>query len=155
MTEFQEDALTDRAAALTYYSVLAIFPGLLFLVSLLGLLGKRVTQPLINNLAAAVPSQVHDTMINAANHLQGAHATASLLAILGLAAALWSASSYTAAFMRASNAIYDVPEGRPVWKTLPVRVGVTLVLMVLLASARRLSPSGTLPNGRSCSSWSA
>ncbi len=135
VTEFQEDALTDRAATLTYYSVLAIFPGLLFLVSLLGLLGKRVTQPLINNLAAAVPSQVHDTMINAANHLQGAHATASLLAILGLAAALWSASSYTAAFMRASNAIYDVPEGRPVWKTLPVRVGVTLVLMVLLVAS--------------------
>jgi len=135
VTEFREDELTDRAATLTYYSVLAIFPGLLFLVSLLGLLGKRATQPLIDSLAAAVPSQVHDTMINAAHRLQGAHATASLLAILGMAAALWSASSYTAAFMRASNAIYDVPEGRPVWKTLPVRVGVTLVLMVLLVAS--------------------
>jgi membrane protein len=130
--EFQDDALTDRAATLTYYAVLAIFPGLLFLVSLLGLLGKRATQPLINNLAAAVPGQVHETLITAVNHLQQGHATAGLLAILGMAAALWSSSSYTAAFMRASNAIYDVPEGRPVWKTLPIRVGVTLVLMVLL-----------------------
>jgi membrane protein len=135
VTEFQEDALTDRAATLTYYSVLAIFPGLLFLVSLLGLLGQKATQPLIDNLAAVVPGAVHDTIIHAVKNLQRGHATASLLAIAGMAAALWSASSYTAAFMRASNAIYDVPEGRPVWKTLPVRVGVTLVLMVLLVAS--------------------
>jgi membrane protein len=143
--EFQDDALTDRAATLTYYGVLAIFPGLLFLVSLLGLLGKRATQPLINNLAAAVPGQVHETLITAVKHLQQGHATAGLLAILAMAAALWSSSSYTAAFMRASNAIYDVPEGRPVWKTLPIRVGVTLVLMVLLvASALMVVVTGGL-----------
>jgi len=59
--------------------------------------------------------------------------SAGVLALVGLAAALWSASSYIAAFMRASNAIYDVPEGRPVWKTLPIRIGVTVVVMVLLA----------------------
>src|SRR6266545_2260235 len=81
------------------------------------------------NSAPVVPGAVHDTIIHAVKNLQRGHATASLLAIAGMAAALWSASSYTAAFMRASNAIYDVPEGRPVWKTLPVRVGVTLVLM--------------------------
>lgn len=130
--KFQADALTDRAATLTYYGVLAIFPGLLFLVSLLGLLGQRATQPLINNLAAAVPGAVRQTMLSAVTHLQRGHAAAGLLAIVGMAAALWSSSSYTAAFMRASNAIYDVPEGRPIWKTLPVRLGVTLVLMVLL-----------------------
>jgi YihY family inner membrane protein len=49
--------------------------------------------------------------------------------------ALWSASNYIAAFMRASNAIYDVPEGRPVWKTLPIRIAVTVVVMVLLAAS--------------------
>ena len=132
VSEFQDDALTDRAATLTYYGVLAIFPGLLFLVSLLGLLGQQATQPLINNLAAAVPGQVNATLITAVHHLQRGHATAGLLAIVAMAAALWSSSSYTAAFMRASNAIYDVPEGRPIWKTLPIRLGVTLVLMVLL-----------------------
>jgi membrane protein len=133
--EFRDDALTDRAATLTYYGVLAIFPGLLFLVSLLGLMGKRVTQPLINNLATALPGAVRPAILSAVTPLQGAHAAAGVLAIAGMAAALWSASSYTAAFMRASNAIYDVPEGRPVWKTLPIRLGVTLVLMVLLIAS--------------------
>jgi membrane protein len=135
LKEFKQDALTDRAAALTYYGVLAIFPGLLFLVSLLGLIGKRATQPLISNLATAVPGAVRQTVLSAITHLQRGHSAAGLLAIAGLAAALWSASSYTAAFMRASNAIYDVPEGRPVWKTLPIRLGVTLVLMVLLIAS--------------------
>jgi membrane protein len=132
MKEFKADALTDRAATLTYYGVLAIFPGLLFLVSLLGLLGKGATQPLINNLATVIPHTVRPTILSAVHRLQQGHATAGVLAIAGMAAALWSASSYTAAFMRASNAIYDVPEGRPVWKTLPIRLGITLVLTVLL-----------------------
>lgn len=136
MKEFKGDALTDRAATLTYYGVLAIFPGLLFLVSLLGLLGKRATQPLVNNLATAAPPAVRQTILSAVTHLQRGHAAAGVLAVAGVAAALWSASSYTAAFMRASNAIYDVPEGRPVWKRLPIRLGVTLVLLVgLVASA--------------------
>jgi len=135
VTECQGDALTDRAATLTYYGVLAIFPGLLFLVSLLGLLGRQVTQPLIDNLATAVPDEVRQTLLSAVNRLQSGHAAASLIAIVGMAVALWSSSSYTAAFMRASNVIYNVPEGRPIWKTLPIRIGVTLVLMVLLVAS--------------------
>jgi membrane protein len=135
MMEFKADALTDRAAALTYYSVLAIFPGLLFLVSLLGLLGRRATQPFITNLATAVPGSIRQTVLSAVTRLQHGHAAAGVLAIAGMAAALWSASSYIAAFMRASNAIYDVPEGRPVWKTLPIRLGITLVIMVLLVAS--------------------
>jgi membrane protein len=114
--------------------VLAIFPGLLFLVSLLGLFGTHA-QPLINNLATVVPGGVRSTILSAVNHLQRGHSAAGLLAIVAIAAALWSASSYTAAFMRASNVIYDVPEGRPIWKKLPIRLGVTLVLMVLLVAS--------------------
>jgi membrane protein len=133
--EFKEDLLSDRAAALTYYAVLAIFPGLLFLVSLLGLLGQRATQPLITNLAAAVPGSVQQTVLSAVKRLQADHATAGVLAIVGMATALWSASGYIAAFMRASNAIYDVPEGRPIWKTLPIRLGVTLAMMLLLVAS--------------------
>jgi membrane protein len=135
LKEFKADALTDRAATLTYYGVLAIFPGLLFLVSLLGLFGKRATQPLINNLATVIPPTAQPTILSAVHHLQHDHATAGLVAIAAMATALWSASSYTAAFMRASNVIYDVPEGRPIWKTLPIRLGVTLVLMVLLVAS--------------------
>jgi membrane protein len=133
--EFKANFLTDRAAALTYYSVLAIFPGLLFLVSLLGLFGQRATQPLITNLATALPGSVRQTVLSAVARLQHGHATAGVLAIVGMATALWSASGYIAAFMRASNAIYDVPEGRPIWKTLPIRLGVTVVMMVLLVAS--------------------
>jgi len=133
--EFRDDFLQDRAAALTYYGIQSIFPALLVLVSLLGLLGKSATQPLITNLAAAAPSAVRQIILHAVANLQRSHGSAGLLAIVGIVLAAWSASSYVAAFMRASNAIYDVPEGRPVWKTMPIRFGVTLVLLLMLLAA--------------------
>jgi membrane protein len=131
--EFQEDNLTDWAAALTYYAVLAIFPALIVLVSILGLVGESATQPLIDNLGAVAPGPAQEIFTNAIKNLQGSQGAAGVLFILGLLGALWSASSYVGAFMRASNSIYDMPEGRPVWKTLPVRVGLTLILLFLLA----------------------
>jgi membrane protein len=135
MAEFKNDFLQDRAAALTYYGVQAIFPGILVLVSLLGRFGQSATQPLITNLTGAMPSTVRTIVHNAVIRLQHDHSTAGVLAIVGIVLALWSTSSYVAAFMRAANAIYDVPEGRPAWKTLPVRLGVTVLLMVLLVAS--------------------
>ncbi len=105
------------------------------LVSLLGLLRTSATQPLITNLAAAVPSPVRNIVLPAVARLQHAHVAAGFLAIVGIVTGLWSASSYVAAFMRASNAIYGVPEGRPAWKTYPLRFGVTLLLIVFLAAS--------------------
>jgi membrane protein len=131
--EFREDNLTDWAAALTYYGVLAIFPALIVLVSILGLVGESATQPLIDNLGTVAPGPAKEIFTNALKNLQGSQGTAGFLFVVGLLGALWSASGYVAAFMRASNAIYDIDEGRPVWKTLPVRVGLTLVLLTLLA----------------------
>jgi membrane protein len=131
--EFREDNLTDWAAALTYYGVLAIFPALIVLVSILGLVGSSATQPLIDNLGAVAPGPAKEIFTSAIENLQGDRGAAGVLFVVGLLAALWSASGYVAAFMRASNAIYDMEEGRPVWKTLPVRVGLTLVLLLLLA----------------------
>jgi membrane protein len=131
--EFKEDNLTDWAAALTYYGVLSIFPALLVLVSILGVIGDSATQPLIDNLGAVAPGPAQEIFTNAIRNLQSSQGAAGVLVIVGLAAALWSASGYIAAFMRASNAIYDVEEGRPIYKTLPVRVGLTVVLLVLLA----------------------
>jgi membrane protein len=131
--EFKEDNLTDWAAALTYYGVLAIFPALIVLVSVLGLVGESATQPLIDNLGAVAPGPAKEIFTSAIENLQGDQGAAGVLFVVGLLAALWSASGYVAAFMRASNAIYDMEEGRPVWKTLPVRVGLTLVLLLLLA----------------------
>jgi membrane protein len=133
--EFKEDNVTDWAAALTYYGILAIFPMLLALVSILGLVGKSATQPLIQNLGSVAPGPAQQIFTSAIHNLQKSQGAAGILFIVGLAGALWSASGYVAAFMRASNAIYDVPEGRPVWKTLPIRVGVTIVTGVIVTVA--------------------
>jgi membrane protein len=131
--EFKDDNLTDWAAALTYYSVLAIFPAMIVLVSILGLVGESATQPLIDNLGSVAPGPAQEIFTNAIKNLQGDQGAAGVLFVVGLLGALWSASGYVGAFMRASNSIYDIDEGRPVWKTLPVRVSLTLVLLVLLA----------------------
>jgi membrane protein len=131
--EFKEDNLTDWAAALTYYGILAIFPAMIVLVSILGLVGESATQPLIDNLGTVAPGPAKDIFTSALENLQGDQGAAGVLFVVGLLGALWSASGYVAAFMRASNSIYDIEEGRPIWKTLPVRVSLTLVLLVLLA----------------------
>jgi membrane protein len=133
--EFQVDNLSDRAAALTYYSVLSIFPALLVLISLVDLAGSGTIQTLLDNLGQVVPGSVNQILATAIENLQQTRGSAGVLALVSLATALWLASRYVAAFMRASNAIYDVPEGRPVWKTLPIRIGVTVVVMVLLAAS--------------------
>ncbi|WFE94251.1 YihY/virulence factor BrkB family protein [Micromonospora sp. WMMD987] len=135
--EFQEDSLTDWAAALTYYGVLSIFPGMLVLISILGLLGERATSGVRDTVGQVVPEENIRTIIETAIDQAGqSGGLASIAAIVGLVAAFWSASGYVGAFMRASNSIYDVPEGRPVWKTLPIRLGVTaLVGLLLLAAA--------------------
>jgi membrane protein len=135
LKEYKADDLQDRAAALTYFGIQSIFPGLLVLVSLLGVLGKSATQPLITNLGNAAPASVRKIIMSDVTHLQNSHAAAGIVGIAGILLALWSASNYVAAFMRASNVIYDVPEGRPIWKTAPIRLGVTLVTMVLLVAA--------------------
>jgi membrane protein len=131
--EFKEDELTDRAAALTYFGVLAIFPAILALVSVLGLVGSSATQPLVDNLGKVAPGPAREIFTTAVANLQKSQATGGVLFIVGLAGALWSASGYVAAFMRASNAIYEIEEGRPFLKKGLVRLGVTVVLGVLLA----------------------
>jgi membrane protein len=131
--EFAADNLTDWAAALTYYGVLAIFPALIALVSILGLIGHSATQPLINNLSTVAPGPAKSIFTNAIHGLQKSQGAAGLLFIIGIASAIWSASGYIGAFMRASNAIYEVEEGRPFYVKRPVQVVVTVVMLVLLA----------------------
>ncbi|MFI1004175.1 YihY/virulence factor BrkB family protein [Streptomyces galbus] len=131
LREFKDDELTDRAAALTYYGILAVFPALLALVSLLGLTGRSTTDKLLNNIKQLAPGSARDILTNAVQQLQGSAGVGSLMAVVGLVLAIWSASGYVAAFMRAANAVYDMPEGRPVWKILPVRLGVTITLLIL------------------------
>jgi membrane protein len=132
--EFVADDMLDWAAALTYYSVLSIFPGLVVLMALVGLLGESASRPLVENVRALAPGGARDTLVNVIGELQGAGSFAGPVAIIGLLTALWAASGYVGGFIRASNAIYEVEEGRPVWKTLPLRVVLTLAMVVLLAA---------------------
>ena len=131
--EFKADNVTDWAAALTYYGVLSIFPALIALVSIVGLMGSSASQALQKNMASFAPGPAKTILSGAINGLTANRGGAGILFVVGLATALWSASGYIAAFMRASNAIWDVEEGRPVWKTIPMRLAVTLVVVVLLA----------------------
>ncbi|MFJ8083157.1 YihY/virulence factor BrkB family protein [Streptomyces sp. NPDC096205] len=131
LKEFKRDELTDRSAALTYYGILALFPALLALISLLGVLGRSTTQEVLDNIQKLAPGAAQDVLRNAVQQMQGKAGIGSVMAIVGLLLAIWAASGYVAAFIRSANAVYDIPEGRPVWKVLPVRVGVTVVLMVL------------------------
>jgi len=134
--EFQNDNLTDWAAALTYYAVLALFPALIVLVALVGLVGQypQTTDAILNILRdagmdATTVDNLRDTINDVVTHKGGAGA----LLGFGLVLSLWSASGYIGAFMRASNAIYEKPEGRPIWKLRPLQVLVTLVMTLLFA----------------------
>jgi membrane protein len=131
--EFSEDNLTDWAAALTYYGILSIFPALIALVSILGLIGGSATKPLLNNLGGFAPGPAHEILENALHGLTQSRGGAGILFVVGLAGAVWAASGYIGAFIRASNTIWDVEEGRPIWKTLPLRLVITVAMLILLA----------------------
>src|SRR3954471_3992866 len=130
--QFSDDQLTTWAAALTYFGVLSLFPMLLALVSVLGVIGPSATQPLLDNLGSVAPGPAKDILTNVLTSLQSNKGGSTVALIIGLAAAIWSASGYIGAFMDAANNVWDVEEGRPIWKKLPVRLGVTIVLLVLL-----------------------
>ena len=133
VSEFRDDNLTDWAAALTYYAVLAIFPALIALVSILGLVGQDATQPLLDNLGAVAPGPAKDIFTSAIENITANQASSAFALAFGIAGALWSASGYVGAFSRASNAIYEVEEGRPFWKLKPIQILITAVMIVLLA----------------------
>jgi membrane protein len=130
--EFDRDHLFDWAAALTYYTILSIFPGLLLLIAVLGMLGQQAIDPLLDNVRALTPEPAREILEAGARSLTEAQGMAGIFAVVGALGALWSASGYVAAFMSASNIIYDVPEGRPLWKTVPIRLGVTALIAVML-----------------------
>ncbi|NUT36221.1 MAG: YihY/virulence factor BrkB family protein [Hamadaea sp.] len=130
--EFQQDNLQVWAAALTYYGVLSLFPGILALVAVVGLVSDSMIQDVLDDVLPLVPGGARDIVLGAVDNVRQGQGKAGFAAVLGVLVAIWSASGYVGAFMQASNAIYDVPEGRPIWKTLPIRLAVTLVTGVLL-----------------------
>jgi membrane protein len=141
--EFRRDRLTDLAAALTYYGLLSLAPALVVLVAGLGLAGPGVTERVIAQTQTLAPGSSAQFVAQLVHQAQANRTGAGLGAVLGILVALWSASGYVAAFMRASNVVYDVPEGRPIWKTVPIRIGVTvLAVVVLVVSAVIVVVSG-------------
>jgi membrane protein len=135
VSEFRGDNLTDWAAALTYYAVLSLFPALIALISLVGLVVEpaTVTRVLTETVSALGPASAVETFKSPIENITNNQQTAGVLLIVGLAGALWTASGYTGAFMRASNAIYEREEGRPFWKLRPLQIVVTLLLVLLAA----------------------
>ena len=131
LKEFNEDNLTDWAASLTYYGVLAVFPALIALLSLVGLLTDP--QKLTNALTAVVPASAADTLNPVIQQIAGNTAPAGFGLVLGLVGAVWTASGYVGAFTRAANVIYETPEGRKIWKLKPLQLLITLVGILFAA----------------------
>jgi membrane protein len=135
IAEFKEDNLSDAAAALTYYSVLSIFPALIALVSIVGIVGdpQTVTSALTDVVSSIGPASAVETFKGPIEEVTKNRGAAGILLVAGIASALWAASAYVGGFMRASNVIYEVEEGRSFIKLRPLQMLVTLVLVLLLA----------------------
>jgi membrane protein len=133
VAEFRDDNLADWAAALTYYGLLSLFPGLIALVSIVGLVGdpRGATQTITEIITAIGPRSAAQTFAGPVESIASDRGTAGTAFVLGLAVALWSASGYVGAFIRASNAIYETGEGRPFWKLRPLQIAVTLTMVLL------------------------
>ncbi|MEW1808460.1 YihY/virulence factor BrkB family protein [Pseudarthrobacter sp. NPDC080039] len=131
--EFSKDQCPDLAAALTYHAVLSVFPALLILVSLLGLIGRgdETASALLSVVQKVAPGSV-DFIKAPVQQLTHAP-SAGFALIAGIVVALGSASGYVGAFGRAMNRIYEIDEGRPVWKLRPTMIAVTLVAVILVA----------------------
>ncbi|MCK0520285.1 YihY/virulence factor BrkB family protein [Williamsia sp. DF01-3] len=144
LREFSRDQCTDIAAALTYYSVLSLFPALLALVSLLGVFGQgqKTTDAVLKMVDDLGPSSAVDTLRGPVEQLVAAP-SAGFALVLGLVGALWSASGYVGAFGRAMNRMYEIDEGRPIWKLRPIMLLVTLIALIMAAAvAFMLAVSG-------------
>jgi membrane protein len=128
--------MSDWAAALTYYGLLSLFPALIALVSIVGLVGDPVstTRTITEIVTKLGPSSAADTFAGPIKSITSHRSTAGILLVVGLATALWAASGYVGAFMRAANVIYETPEGRPFWKLRPLQIFVTLIMLLLLAA---------------------
>jgi membrane protein len=130
--QFLEDHMLQWAAALTFFGVISLFPALLALVSLLGLIGAPALEPLIQNASQLAPGAARDITLDALRSIQDSGDQAGIAFAIGLAVALWTASAYVGAFIPAANVVWEVEDGRPLWKRLVIRLALTLVLLALI-----------------------
>lgn len=134
-TGFMGNGLLDWAAALTYYGLLSLFPALIAMVSLLGLFGdpESTTETMTEIIASLGPDSAAETFSAPIESIASGQGTAGVAFVFGLALALWAASGYVGAFIRASNVVYETREGRAFWKLRPLQIGVTLVMILIMA----------------------
>jgi membrane protein len=134
VVELVEDNLADWAAALTYYGLLALFPALIALVAF-GLFADPAgaTRTITDVVTQIGPDTAADTFSGPIESITSSSGTSGIMVAVGIAVAVWSASSYVGAFMRASNVVYETPEGRPIWKLRPLQLLITLVVLILAA----------------------
>lgn len=136
LREFSTDGCTDLAAALTYFAVQALFPGLLAIVSLLGLFGqaKNTTKQVLDLIGQFASADVVNAIRGPVESLASSNA-AGVTFVVGVLGAIWSASGYVGAFGRALNRVYDRTEGRPIWKLRPTNLLVTVIAVILIVLA--------------------
>src|SRR3954452_7709271 len=133
--EFRDDDMQTWAAALTYYAVLSLFPALLVLVALIGLVGQypKTSDSILNIVGTIGPKSAVDTLRGTIEGVVRNKGGAGALLGFGLAASIWSASGYIGAFFKASNAIYEVEEGRPFYKLRPMQLALTAFFLIVSA----------------------
>lgn len=133
--EFVEDEMTDKAAGLTYYALLSLFPALIAMVSIVGLVAdpQATTEKLTEIVGNLGPDTAVDTFKGPVESITSNRGSSAVALVISLGLALFSASSYVGAFSRASNVIYETREGRPFWKLRPFQVLVTLAMILVLA----------------------
>ncbi len=133
--QFREDGIADWAAALTYYGLLSLFPALIALVSIVGLVGdpQSTTRNVVEVIEEIGPDSAAETFAGPVESIASHRGTAGLAFVLGIAVAIWSASGYIGAFGRASNLIHGRSDERPFWKQRPQQLAITLAMLVLAA----------------------
>ncbi len=134
-TEYMEDGMTDWAAALTYYGLLSLFPMLIALVSVIGIFAdpEATTEKLTEIVSNLGPDTAADTFKGPVEGITSNRGASGVTFVIGLALAIWAASGYIGAFGRASNVIYETREGRPFWRLKPLQLGITIVMILILA----------------------
>lgn len=130
---FKDRNLSSWAAALTYFSILSIFPAMIAVISLLGVIGESAIQPIIDQVETAAPGAARDLLVESLESIASSRGASITGLVLGLLLAIWSASGYVSGFMDASNTIYAVEEERPLWMKYGVRYLLTATLLALLA----------------------
>lgn len=128
-----QDRLLDWAAALTYFGMLSLFPGMIVLISLIGVIGDSATVPLRENLAQFAPGPAREIVDSAIGTVDRAGTKAGAMLAVSLAVALWSASGYIGAFSRASGAIWRQDAHRPFYAKIPIKLAITATVLLLLA----------------------